>query len=47
MATSLFTSLTGVLIKTFTLLHGNELITAALDHVIPHVTNLFDGLHNQ
>ena len=47
MATSLFKGLTGAVIKMFTLLKGNELVAAALDHMIPHLAGFFDGLYNR
>ena len=47
MTTSLFSGLVDVTIKIFTLLRGVELVLAGLDHVIPHLTDIFNQLHNR
>ena len=42
-----FIDLTGMMIKSFTLVQGNGLVTTSLNHIIPHLTDFFYGRYYQ
>ena len=46
-ATSLSIGLNGAVIKMFTLVQRNELVTTSLDHMMPYLTDFFYGLYYQ